>query len=106
MTMATAPDPEAWKAVEEFSRQLRHRHRQAGEPSYRRIASQVGISPATVCRYLNGTAMPRWGVVELLLECWGGTEEDIEGLRTQWIRMRNLVDPIDGAGTDAGTEAA
>lgn len=93
--------------VAEFSRLFLRVHREAGEPSYRDVAMELGpyCSPASVYRYLNGEILPRWGFVSRYLEAYQH-ELDTLGdekreLKQRWLAAREALKPINGEGGDA-----
>ena len=57
-------------------------HHEAGWPSLRTIAREVGCSHVTVAAVFSGPRAPRWGLLELVVEALGG---DVEAFRTLWI---------------------
>jgi hypothetical protein len=58
--------------------ELRHR---AGLPSMRRIAGEVNCSHTTVSSAFHGPGMPRFGLIELIVEYLQG---DVERFRQLW----------------------
>ena len=78
-----------------LAEQLMAAHREAGEPSYRVIAGQVGVSKATVFRLLNGIGerSPKWHHIDDMLEVFGRSDRDVERLRALWIEIRRLEKP-------------
>lgn len=57
-------------------------HHEAGWPSLRTIAREVGCSHVTVAAVFSEPRAPRWGLLELVVETLGG---DVEAFRTLWI---------------------
>lgn len=55
-----------------FFDELHHLHHRAGWPSLRDMAKEVGCSHTTVSTAFSGTTVPRWGLVELIVETLGG----------------------------------
>lgn len=89
---ATAPDIDL---TAEFADQLRRIRRWAGDPSYGEIGTAIGYSTATISRAFAGKTLPRWSLVELLLEHFRVPNEQIENeWRRHWLRAREQVDPI------------
>jgi hypothetical protein len=72
--------------------ELRVLHRAAGEPSTRTIAKAVAHSHGAVHSALRGPRVPRWGLLELIVEELDG---DCERFRGLWIEARNFEDPFD-----------
>jgi len=71
---------------------LRRLHRLAGEPSTREIARNMGtgmISHATVHTTLRGPRVPRWPVLELVVEQLGG---DVKQAKELWLSARDSED--------------
>ena len=67
-------------------------HRQAGKPSYRTIAKEVGnVSHTTVAEALGGRRVPSWSIVESIVRHLGGDENRIREL---WVSATdvNVVD--------------
>lgn len=57
-------------------------HHRAGQPSLRDLARDVGVSRTTVSAVFSAPRVPRWGIVELLVEAMGG---DTEAFHTLWM---------------------
>src|SRR4051794_15360882 len=51
---------------------LHNLHHRAGWPSLRTLASEAGCSPTTVSSAFSSPRLPRWGVLELLVEAMHG----------------------------------
>jgi tetratricopeptide (TPR) repeat protein len=58
-------------------------HHQAGWPSLRRMAAEVGCSHTTVSVAFSESRLPRWGLLELIVEALHG---DPETFRPLWLR--------------------
>jgi hypothetical protein len=72
--------------------ELRRLHRRAGEPSVRALAMRIGegvLSHATVHTALRGPRIPRWPVLELVVEALGG---DTQRFKDLWIAARDAED--------------
>ena len=54
----------------DFVEALHELHHQAGWPSLRTLAAEVGCSHTTVSHVFSSTRIPAWGTVELLVEAW------------------------------------
>ncbi|WP_432840899.1 ATP-binding protein [Dactylosporangium sp. CA-092794] len=61
---------------------LHRLHHQAGWPSLRRMAAEVGCSHTTIAAAFSGPRPPRWGLLELIVEALGG---DPERFREGWL---------------------
>jgi tetratricopeptide (TPR) repeat protein len=61
---------------------LHELHHQAGWPSLREMAKEVGCSHTTISVAFSGPAVPRWGLVELIVETLGG---DTAEFHTLWL---------------------
>jgi hypothetical protein len=88
--------------------ELRRLHRTAGEPSTRTLAKAVAHGHATVHAALRGPRVPRWGLLELLVEQLDG---DVGHFKQLWVDARDFEDPQDrrlplpaSAGTPAQNE--
>ncbi|MFG3577652.1 ATP-binding protein [Micromonospora chersina] len=68
-------------------------HHQAGWPSLRAMASDVGCSRTTVSAVFSEAKVPRWGLVELIVENLGG---DVERFRGLWLAATSgpPTDPV------------
>lgn len=82
--------------------ELRRLHRSAGEPSTRTLAKAVAHGHATVHTALRGPRVPRWGLLELLVEELNG---DVEYFKQLWIAARDFEDPHDRHLPPVGTGA-
>jgi tetratricopeptide (TPR) repeat protein len=58
--------------IREFFDGLHDLHHRAGWPSLRDMAREVGCSHTTVSVAFSGTSVPRWGLIELIVETLGG----------------------------------
>ena len=61
---------------------LHNLHHRAGWPSLRTLAREAGCSHTTVSSAFSSPRLPRWGVLELLVEAMGG---DIGSFRDLWL---------------------
>ena len=57
-------------------------HHQAGWPSLRVLAREVGCSHTTVSTVFSSPRLPTWGVLELVVEAMGG---DVDEFRLLWL---------------------
>ena len=57
-------------------------HHHAGRPSLRDLGRQVGVSRTTVGAAFSEPRVPRWGVLELIVEALGG---DIDEFHRLWL---------------------
>jgi hypothetical protein len=72
--------------------ELRRLHRHAGEPSVRELAATIGegvLSHATVHTALRGPRIPRWPVLELVVEALEGDGSKFKAL---WVAARDAED--------------
>jgi tetratricopeptide (TPR) repeat protein len=58
--------------IREFFDGLHDLHHRAGWPSLRDMAREVGCSHTTVSVAFSGASVPRWGLIELIVEVLGG----------------------------------
>jgi hypothetical protein len=86
VTPRSVPDGPVRRLFDELLRL----YRLAGEPSTRTLAKAVGFGHATVHVALRGPRVPRWGLLELLVEALGG---DVDRFRQLWIDARDAEDP-------------
>ena len=61
---------------------LHNLHHRAGWPSLRTLAREAGCSHTTVSSAFSSPRLPRWGVLELLVEAMGG---DVGSFRDLWL---------------------
>jgi len=81
-------------------------HLEAGEPSTRGIANNIGrgvISSSTVHNMFRGPRVPKWGFLELVVEALHG---DIEEFRVLWLAARKAEEAADAAGATAPAATA
>jgi hypothetical protein len=74
--------------------QLKITRRQAGNPSYRKIALISGswLSPSTICRIFNATHAPKWDNLTALLTALGVPPEDLTSVwHLMWAKT---IDPV------------
>ncbi|HVK26611.1 MAG TPA: tetratricopeptide repeat protein [Actinokineospora sp.] len=64
-------------------------HHRAGWPSLRDMAREVGCSHTTISAAFNGTTVPRWGLVELIVETLGG---DVATFHGHWLAASSKSD--------------
>ncbi|MBC9719041.1 tetratricopeptide repeat protein [Streptomyces sp. TRM66268-LWL] len=79
--MGVLPRPEGLEGpLRDLFDALHDLHHRAGRPSLRQMAKEVGCSHTTVSVAFSGPALPRWGLIELLVETLGGDTERFHGL--------------------------
>jgi tetratricopeptide (TPR) repeat protein len=69
---------------------LHRLHHEAGWPSLRTLAREVGCSPTTVSAVFSSPRLPTWGVLELLVECMGG---DVAQFHRLWVAASSRSEP-------------
>jgi hypothetical protein len=79
MAMLLRPDLPAGPR-RELSEALHDLHHQAGWPSLRAMAREVGCSYTTVSAAFSMTRLPKWGLLELLVETLNGDTEQFHQL--------------------------
>lgn len=78
-----------------FGRQLKRIHRDAGEPSLRSLAKQMGYGHATIHRHLNGQTLPRGEFISDFLTALNVNTGDLyPRLLAARNEIRELIDPI------------
>ena len=80
---------------------LHELHHRAGWPSLRDMAREVGCSHTTVSAAFSGPRVPRWGLLELIVETLGGDSEEFHRL---WLAASRA--PQDRAATIVAGVAA
>ncbi|QKW36295.1 hypothetical protein HUT06_21535 [Actinomadura sp. NAK00032] len=78
--------------IADLFEELRRLHRLAGEPSVREIAATIGegvLSHATVHAALRGPRVPRWPVLDLVVEALEGDGPKFKAL---WVAARYAED--------------
>ena len=78
-------------------------HHRAGWPSLREMAKEIGCSHTTVSAAFSEPRLPRWGMLELLVETLGG---DVARIHELWLAASaNPGSPIAGPRPDGGPAA-
>ncbi|WP_416901764.1 hypothetical protein [Micromonospora echinospora] len=72
--------------------ELKRLHREAGEPSMRTLASKISVSHTTVHAAVRGPIVPRWPILELVVEQLGG---DTASIKQLWLAARKTEDELD-----------
>ncbi|HZM83152.1 MAG TPA: tetratricopeptide repeat protein [Candidatus Limnocylindrales bacterium] len=81
--MGALPKPQmAEGSLSGFFDALHDLHHRAGWPSLRVMAKEVGCSHTTISAAFSAPAVPRWGLVELIVETLGG---DTERFHELWL---------------------
>jgi tetratricopeptide (TPR) repeat protein len=80
--------------VREFFDGLHELHHRAGWPSLRDMAREVGCSHTTVSVAFSGPSVPRWGLVELVVEALGG---DTARFHELWLAASSAARPGEAA---------
>ena len=79
--MGALPQPAVPEApLARLFERLHELHHRAGWPSLRTMAKEIGCSPTTVSVAMSQPRLPRWGMVELIVETLGGDVEEFHGL--------------------------
>ncbi len=100
--MGALPKPEvADGPVRMLFDELHDLHHRAGWPSLRDMAKDVGCSHTTVSVAFSGPRVPRWGLLELIVEALGG---DTGRMHLLWLAASQAQHPAPGTG--AGSEPA
>jgi hypothetical protein len=81
-------------AIAEFALDLKVIRRQAGDISYRRLASRMNYAVSTVDRALKGKKLPTWPVTESFLRACGCRPDEVVAWRTRWIKIADLINPL------------
>jgi tetratricopeptide (TPR) repeat protein len=82
------PDLPAGPARVLFDR-LHELHHRAGWPSLREMAKEVGCSHTTISAAFSEPRVPRWGLLELIVEALGGEPAEFHQL---WLAASRLPD--------------
>jgi hypothetical protein len=83
---------------------LHRQHLLAGEPSTRELARETAYSHTTIHKAMRGPRVPRWGLVELLVEALGGHRDQFHEL---WVAARDEEDRLDaGSSSDLPPDGA
>lgn len=80
--------------VRAFFDELHGLHHRAGWPSLRQMAKDVGCSHTTISAAFSGTTVPRWGLVELIVEALGG---DLALFHARWLATGSKAEAVLGA---------
>jgi RNA polymerase sigma factor (sigma-70 family) len=86
-----ALDPLRTRTAAELMDMLRELRRQAGEPSFREIASQARphVAPSTIATALDSTRLPTLRVVTAFVTGCGGGKSDLDAITTAWRRAHS-----------------
>ncbi len=90
-------------AVRELSDALHELHHRAGWPSLREMSRDVGYSHTTISAAFSDTRVPRWGLLELIVETLGGDPERFHQL---WLAATGAAPSQDGPPRPVGPDAA
>lgn len=90
---------------EELAVPLRRLRREAGDPTYERIAEDSGLCRNTVDNAFNARRLVRWRTVEAIVVALGG---DAARWRARWVAARGRLDALKAsdAVSDPGPPAA
>ena len=81
---------------------LHEQHHRAGWPSLRHLAKEVGCSHTTVSSAFSEPRVPRWGLLELIVEALGG---DTDRFHRLWLAASDPSAPLE-PGPPAAAPAA
>ncbi|MGH3712749.1 MAG: hypothetical protein ACRDT4_04715, partial [Micromonosporaceae bacterium] len=84
-------------ALRELFDRLHALHHMAGWPSLRLMAKEIGCSHTTVSVAFSEPRLPRWGLLELIVETLGGDTEEFHRL---WLAA-SVAAPGPGPGLEA-----
>ncbi|CRK54988.1 transcriptional regulator, SARP family [Alloactinosynnema sp. L-07] len=88
--------------VRVFFDDLHDLHHRAGWPSLRDMAKEVGCSHTTISAAFSGSAVPRWGLVELIVEALGG---DVGAFHARWLAASSKAEPAPEPTAGSATSA-
>lgn len=95
--MAALPKPDVPDGpVRDLFEALHALHHRAGWPSLRDIAKDVGCSHTTVSAAFAGPKVPRWGLLELIVESLSG---DPEAFHRRWLAATASAPPLEATST-------
>jgi tetratricopeptide (TPR) repeat protein len=80
---------------------LHELHHRAGWPSLRDMSREVGCSHTTVSTAFSEPRLPRWGLVELIVEALGGDTEEFHRLWLAASRPASTPAPLVAVATQA-----
>ena len=86
----------------DFFAEMNQLHHRAGRPSMRTIGSHVGCSHTTVGTVFRGPMIPRFGLVELVVEYLRG---DVERFRLLWYRATGGAPEQEQSGSEQSGSA-
>ena len=105
--MGALPKPEVPAGqIQDLFDALHELHHQAGWPSLREMAKEVGCSHTTVSVAFSEPRVPRWGLLELIVETLGGETERFHQL---WLaasvaaKDRGAAQPLPGPAAEAAS---
>ncbi|MCW2527356.1 MAG: hypothetical protein JWM76_2216 [Pseudonocardiales bacterium] len=103
--MAGLPRPDLPAGPRQIlSQELHALHHEAGWPSLRDMAREIGCSHTTVSATFSSPRLPRWGLLELVVETLGGDAEHFHQLWLAATVARSARDPApDPADTALGS---
>lgn len=74
-----------------LSTALQHLRRQAGDPSFRRIAKATSYSHTTVAEAITGSRRVSWDAIEQIVRYLGG---DVSEAKQLWLDAREFEEPL------------
>lgn len=74
-----------------LSAALQHLRRQAGDPSFRKIAKATSYSHTTVAEAITGSRRVSWEAIRQIVRYLGG---DVDEAKQLWLAVRELEEPL------------
>jgi len=78
-----------------LSAALQHLRRQAGDPSFRKIAKATSYSHTTVAEAVTGARRVSWEAIHQIVSYLGG---DVDEAKQLWLAARELEEPLPPVG--------
>jgi hypothetical protein len=78
-----------------LSAALQHLRRQAGDPSFRKIAKATSYSHTTVAEAMTGARRVSWEAIQQIVSYLGG---DVDEAKQLWLAARELEAPLPPVG--------
>lgn len=81
-------------AIAEFARTVRVVRRRAGDPPFRTLARTTSYSVSTITRALGGQKLPKWPVVDELLDAFRADDSARAAVKKSWCAAAERLAPI------------